>query len=192
MIRTNAVTVLLIAANVLYFAAEIMLGGSEDTQTLLDMGASFLPLIAAGEYYRLFTCMFLHSGITHLMNNMVALGALGSFLEPKIGSVRLLLVYLLGGIFGSVVSVGWDWLTSDYVVSVGASGCVFALFGCVFYLFLFRRESVRELSLVRMIFALGFLLAGSFEANVDAVAHIGGLVGGFLVSAVVKQKRILN
>lgn len=183
MIRANAVTVLLIAANVLCFVAEILHGGSENTQTLLDMGASFLPLIAGGEYYRLFTCMFLHFGITHLMNNMIALGALGSFLEPKVGNIRLLLVYLIGGVFGNVVSVGWDWLTGDYAVSVGASGGVFALFGCVFYLFLFQREKVRELSLVRMVLALGFLFAGSFEAGVDAVAHLGGLVGGFLVSA---------
>lgn len=188
MIRTNAVTVLLIAANVLCFVAEMLLGGSENTQTLLGMGASFLPLIADGEYYRLFTCMFLHFGITHLMNNMIALGALGSFLEPKVGHIRLLLVYLIGGVFGNVVSIGWDWMTGDYAVSVGASGGVFALFGCVFYLFLFQREKVQELSLVRMVLALGFLFAGSFEANVDAVAHVGGMIGGFLVSGVVCRK----
>ena len=173
MIRANAVTVILIIANVLCFAGEMLLGGSEDAQILLEMGASYFPLVADGEVYRLFTCMFLHFGITHLMNNMIALGALGSFLEPKAGHVRFLLTYLIGGI----------WLTREYTVSVGASGGVFALFGCLLFLFLFRRNTVRELSFVRMVLALICLFAGSFEANVDMMAHLGGFVGGFAVTA---------
>ena len=183
MIRANAVTVILIIANVLCFAGEMLLGGSEDAQILLEMGASYFPLVADGEVYRLFTCMFLHFGITHLMNNMIALGALGSFLEPKAGHVRFLLTYLIGGIFGNVLSTGWEWLTGEYTVSVGASGGVFALFGCLLFLFLFRRNTVRELSFVRMVLALICLFAGSFEANVDMMAHLGGFAGGFAVSS---------
>ena len=184
MIKAYAVTLFLIAANVACFVLELVRGGSEDGQMLLMLGAAYAPYIMEGELYRLLCSMFLHFGITHLGNNMIALWALGSYLEPKVGHIRLFVIYLLGGLAGNLASFAWELFTGDFAVSVGASGGVFALFGCVLSLFLFRREYVRELSLVRMLLALGFLVAGSFEADINVAAHIGGLAGGWLAGTV--------
>ena len=79
-------TTVLIVINVAVFLILSMLGDTEDAAFMLQHGAMYEPFITEGqEYYRIFTCMFLHFGITHLMNNMVMLGALGWNLELEIG-----------------------------------------------------------------------------------------------------------
>ena len=173
-------TILLVAANILCFLMETLQGGSEDSAVLLSMGASFSPLVLAGQVWRLFTCMFLHAGITHLMNNMLSLGAIGSFLEPRIGHLRFLILYLGGGIFGNVVSLGTDLLFQKQTLSVGASGGIFALFGALVCLALFKRHRIGRISPLQIGAAIFCLAAGTFgEANVDAAAHVGGFIGGF-------------
>ncbi len=199
-LRPVIITVLLIAINVICFMLEVVQGSVSDGQQLLEQGASFAPYIRQGEYYRLVTSIFMHFDITHLANNMIALWALGSYLEPRIGGLRIFLTFFLGGLAGNILSFAWDELTGDYAISVGASGGVFALFGCILFLFLFRRNTVSELSAFRVIMALGFLFAGNFESNVNVSAHLGGFTGGFLLQIFVpvsgktqeKQKQNLD
>ena len=179
--KNIAVTVILIAINVICFFLEVISGSVSNGQLLLEQGASFAPYIRYGEFYRLFTSMFMHFDISHLANNMIALWALGSFLEPRIGGIRFFLTYFLGGFIGNVLSFAWEEFTGDYAISVGASGGVFALFGCILFLFLFRRQMVSELSAFRMLMAMGFLFVGNFESNVNIAAHLGGFAGGFLL-----------
>ena len=91
-------TTVLIVINVAVFLILSMLGDTEDAAFMLQHGAMYEPFITEGqEYYRIFTCMFLHFGITHLMNNMVMLGALGWNLELEIGKLRFIIIYRTDG-----------------------------------------------------------------------------------------------
>ena len=99
-------TTVLIVINVAVFLILSMLGDTEDAAFMLQHGAMYEPFITEGqEYYRIFTCMFLHFGITHLMNNMVMLGALGWNLELEIGKLRFIIIYFLSGIGGNILSL---------------------------------------------------------------------------------------
>ena len=88
-------TKILIAVNIVYFLILSFGGMTEDGMYLLEHGAVYVPYVVEyKEYYRLFTSMFLHFDITHLMNNMVTLGVVGLNVEPILGKARLLIVYL--------------------------------------------------------------------------------------------------
>ena len=93
-LRKEPVTAGLILLNILVFLIVEFTGSSQNTMHMLDCGAAFTPMIIqGGEYYRLFTCMFLHFGIEHLLNNMLVLFVLGSRLEQVIGKIKFLLIY---------------------------------------------------------------------------------------------------
>ena len=89
-LRKEPVTAGLILLNILVFLIVEFTGSSQNTMHMLDCGAAFTPMIIqGGEYYRLFTCMFLHFGIEHLLNNMLVLFVLGSRLEQAIGKIKI-------------------------------------------------------------------------------------------------------
>ena len=96
-LKKQPVTVFLILINILVFLAVELTGGSEDTMHMLQCGAGYTPAIIQGEYYRIFTSMFLHFGPQHLGNNMLVLFVLGGRLERTVGKLKYLLIYLLGG-----------------------------------------------------------------------------------------------
>ena len=105
-IKKEPVTVLFILLNILIFVIVDFTGGSENTVHMIACGAAYPPLILEeGETYRLFTCMFLHFGIYHIANNMLVLFVLGQRLEPVLGKVKFILVYLLGGLGGNIFSL---------------------------------------------------------------------------------------
>ena len=92
---------------------------------MIKYGAMYPPLIFEdAQYYRLITCIFLHFGIDHLMNNMVMLGALGWNLEKEIGSFKFLLIYFVSGIGANLISLAMDFYTGNLAVSAGASGAI--------------------------------------------------------------------
>ena len=123
-------TVALIVINAAVFFILTLFGDTEDALFMLQHGAMYEPYIIDGhEYYRIFTCMFLHFGISHLLNNMVLLGALGWNLELEIGKIRFLIIYLGSGIAGNIVSLIYDISSVQPAVSVGASGAIFGLMG---------------------------------------------------------------
>ena len=133
-IRKEPATMALILINILVFIAVEFTGTSQDAWHVLEYGAAYTPyIIQNGEVYRLFTSMFLHFGIEHLVNNMLVLFVLGSRLERVIGKIRFLLIYLLGGIAGNVVSLLLELKTQEFSVSAGASGAVFAVMGAMIY-----------------------------------------------------------
>ena len=121
-LRKEPVTAGLILLNILVFLIVEFTGSSQNTMHMLDWGAAYTPMIIqGGEYYRLFTCMFLHFGIEHLLNNMLVLFVLGSRLEQAIGRIRFLLIYLLGGVLGNVIS-SIPEKTSTAIVGPSGSG----------------------------------------------------------------------
>ncbi|MBK8047001.1 MAG: rhomboid family intramembrane serine protease [Anaerolineales bacterium] len=95
-----------------------------DIRVLVELGAKYDPAIYQGEYWRLFTATLLHGGVLHLMFNLYALFSLGPLLESYLGPARFLAIYVLGGLFGSLLSYAF----TDSV-SVGASGAIFGIFG---------------------------------------------------------------
>lgn len=184
-------TVTLIVINVAVFFILTMFGDTEDAVFMLQHGAMYEPNIIEGhEYYRIFTCLFLHFGITHLLNNMVLLGALGWNLELEIGKVRFVIIYFASGIIGNIVSLFYDLTLEQPAVSAGASGAIFGLMGALLYVVIANRGRLGRLSgrgmLVMVILSLYF---GLTSTGVDNLAHIGGLVSGFLLAVLLYRRK---
>ena len=105
-IKKEPVTVFLMILNILLFLVVDFTGGTSDTMHMVNCGAAFAPVIIENhEIYRLFTSMFLHFGIEHLANNMLVLFVLGQRLEPVVGKIKFILIYLLGGLGGNILSL---------------------------------------------------------------------------------------
>ena len=190
-IKKEPVTVLLILLNTLIFLIVEFTGGSENGQHMLECGAAYAPLILEqGQWYRVFSSMFLHFGAPHLINNMVVLFVLGQRLEPAVGRLRFLLIYIAGGLGGNFISLFWDMRTGDYSVSAGASGAVFAVMGGMIYVIIRHRGRVADLTMKQMLIMAAFSLYFGFASEgVDNAAHAGGLLCGFLAAVIFYHPR---
>lgn len=184
-------TTVLIVINVAVFLILSILGNTEDVVFMLHHGAMYEPLVTEGqEYYRLFTCMFLHFGITHLMNNMVMLGALGWNLEVEIGKIRFIIIYFISGLGGNILSLIAGISAGEVVVSAGASGAVFGLMGALLYVVIANRGRLGRLSGRGMIFMVILsLYFGLTSSGVDNMAHIGGLICGFFLAVILYRPK---
>jgi len=168
---------LILINTIMFIILFIKSNGRFDAETLVDYGASFAPYIKNGEYYRLITSAFLHVGILHFLFNMYALYIIGSQLESFLGKIKFTIVYLFSAVTATLLSAAF----SDYV-SAGASGAIFGLIGALLYFgYHYRiylgsviRSQIIPLILVNLI--IGFTVSG-----IDNAAHIGGLIGGFLI-----------
>ena len=189
------VTLALLAINVGVFALGTLL--PVVGRQLFQYGASrSYEVLVQGEVQRLFTAMFLHAGMMHLFFNMYALYIIGRGVEGLCGHARFLLIYLLGGLTGSLLSVALGstdpWLSAP---SVGASGAVFAIFGAEM-VWLFRHRPLlgaaagRQLRSLLMLLgvnlAFGLLSSvGAAGIRIDNWAHLGGLAGGLALTWVI-------
>ena len=115
------VNLIIAAANIRVFLVLSFFGDTENAAFMAAHGASVTAYGEQGEYYRLFTCMFLHFGLEHLFYNMLVLIFLGDELEEAVGKVRYLVIYLGGGLIGNVVSVLIEIQKGESIVSAGAS-----------------------------------------------------------------------
>ena len=185
-IKKEPITVLFILLNILIFLIVDFTGGSENTAHMIEFGAAYPPLILEnGEIYRLFTCMFLHFGIEHLLNNMLVLFVLGSRLEQVIGKIKFLLIYLIGGVLGNVISLLIELRTQDFAVSAGASGAVFAVMGAMIYIVIRNKGWLGDLSMRQILVMAAFSLYFGFASTgVDNTAHVGGMVSGFFLAVI--------
>lgn len=183
-IKKIPVTAGMLLLNILIFLAVEFTGTSQNVMHMLDCGAAYTPLIIEnGEVYRIFVCMFLHFGMEHLTNNMLVLYVLGSRLERSIGKIKFLLIYLLGGIAGNMVSILLDLKTQDYAVSAGASGAVFAVMGAMIYIVIRNKGKLEDLSVRQILVMAAFSLYFGFASSgVDNAAHLGGLISGMVLA----------
>ncbi|MBL8861236.1 MAG: rhomboid family intramembrane serine protease [Planctomycetes bacterium] len=158
-----------------------------DGQQALALGANeYHAVRLEGQWWRLVTSTFLHGGILHLAVNMWALRVLGPFIEAYLGPPAFLALYLVSGVAASVVSIHWD----HDVVSLGASGSIFALLGAHLAFFVRHRSELpravfrAQVRNVLMLIGLNVLLGLSIP-HIDNAAHLGGLawgiLGGFLL-----------
>lgn len=180
---------LMVAANLAVFILLSVIGNTENVYFMLNHGACYAPAIAGGEYYRLFTGMFLHFGIQHLANNMLCLIFLGDYLETLVGPVKYLIIYLGGGLIGNVLSAIIGMAANDYAVSAGASGAVFAVVGALLYILIRNKGRLGNISgrgLVMM--AVLSVLQGFTAAGTNNMAHIGGLIGGFAAAVLLYRR----
>lgn len=176
------ITPILLDLNILIFILMILSGVSiisPDTESLLNWGANFRPMTLEGQWWRLFTSCFLHIGIIHLLMNMYALLYIGVLLEPILGRARFIAAYLLAGILASVASLWWHELT----VSAGASGAIFGMYGVFLALLTTNliEKSARKSLLSSIGVFVGYNLLFGLQGGIDNAAHIGGLIGGFII-----------
>jgi rhomboid protease GluP len=170
------------AINILVWLLMALAGGSEEPLVLIQFGANFSPLIAAGEYWRLFTANFLHVGLAHLLLNSYALYALGPEMEALFGSTRFVVIYLLSGLSGSIASFG---LHADASLSAGASTALFGIIGAMIAFFFRNRQRFGEHGRLRLnnyIVIAGLnLIIGLNVPSIDMLGHAGGFAGGLIL-----------
>ena len=185
-----ACTTALIVINIGVFLVLSVLGATEDSLFMLEHGAMYEPYVVEGhQYYRMFTSLFLHFGIEHLLNNMVLLGALGWNLELETGRIKFLIIYFISGLGGNMLSLWMNMSTDKMVVSAGASGAIFGLMGALLCVVLKNHGRVGRLTNRGLLFMVVLRLYFGFTSSgVDNAAHIGGLVCGFVMAAVLYRR----
>jgi membrane associated rhomboid family serine protease len=172
---------LLIDANILVYLAMVLSGAgvmSFDTQTLVEWGGNYGPLDHGWGLLRLFSCQFVHGGFGHIANNMYGLLFAGLVLSPVAKNTRLIFAYLATGLGGSLASVAMH----PDIVSVGASGAIFGLFGVALALGILgdsRLTLMRRLIFVNVAVYMGInLVLGWTTPGIDNSAHVGGALTG--------------
>ncbi|MBQ6324008.1 MAG: rhomboid family intramembrane serine protease [Bacilli bacterium] len=170
------ITYFLIAINIIFYVVPILFG---EYDNIINQYCVHGPSVRAGQYYRLLTGIFLHGGIMHLFFNCYSLSIIGSQIESFLGKFKFLVIYLFAGLMGSLFSITF----SGNVGSIGASGAIFGLMGALVYFGYYYRVylgNVVKSQIVPLIIlnlSLGFLMTG-----IDNYAHIGGLIGGVLIT----------
>ena len=185
------VTMALAVVNLAVFLVLEVLGSTEDVQFMFAHGALFgESVLADGEYYRLFTSMFLHYGAAHLMNNLLMLYVIGDRLEAVTGHVRLLIIYLLGGVFANVFTVWIYEVLGITAVSAGASGAIFALMGGMLGCMARARSGLVGIGWQRMLLLVGLSVYSGFSSpETNNAAHLSGLAFGFLLGLLLYSRR---
>lgn len=171
---------IILAINITVWLLMTLSGGSTAVRVLVRFGAKVPLFIAQGQYWRLFTAIFLHIGFLHLVLNSYALYSLGPQVESLFGQSRFLAIYLLSGLTGSVASYA---LSPS--LSAGASGAIFGLIGALaVYLThhrdIFGRRGQRGLTNILVVILYNLVLSFTVP-GIDALGHLGGLIGGLIV-----------
>ncbi|MUK87123.1 rhomboid family intramembrane serine protease [Ornithinibacillus sp. L9] len=181
----------LLAINIIMFLFLEINGESTSTDTLIKYGAKFNPAIIDGEWWRIVSSMFLHIGFLHLFMNMLAVYYLGTLVEKIYGSWRFLVIYFLAGVGGGITSFAFT-----VNVSAGASGALFGLFGALLYFgLMYKRIFFQTIGTGLLVIIAINLVFGFVVPQVDAGAHIGGLIAGFIGAAIVqlpKQRKTMK
>jgi len=194
-LKQYPVTSLLIAVNIVMFIVLTFNGSSTSTPTLLRFGAMYkldaasaasLGLPAAPALWRYVAAIFLHSGPYHLLFNMFNLLVFAPPLERAIGSFRYAFFYLLAGVCGNLASY---LLHSGIFFGVGASGAIYGVYAAYLYMSFFgaNRLDPSSRQTVITIVAIGVVYSIAVP-GIDIFAHLGGLVGGFLLMALLARR----
>lgn len=179
-------TIALIAINVIVFIIMEILGDTTSSAFMDNHGAmSWRHLFEDYQFYRLITCVFLHFGIEHLINNMLTLAVIGNEVERVIGHVKFIVIYLSSGIGASFISAVYNMNvnTNLYIISAGASGAIFGILGSLLVISLLYRSvraNIKPSSVI--IIAVLSILNGYMNYGIDNVAHVGGLLFGIIIT----------
>ena len=172
------VTWVLLGINVVLWIVLNISGASDDPNVLLRFGAMFGPLVAKGEYWRLFSAMFLHVGLMHLVFNGFSLIIFGRIVESIYGKFQFLILYILAGLFGSAFS----YMLNSIAIGIGASGAIFGVIGALVAFFFTQSRNSGKMSkanLYGILMLAGInLFYGLITPGIDNWAHIGGFIAG--------------
>lgn len=170
------ITYTLILINGLIYLLSIIFGNYNE---ILNKFCLYGPNIREfNEYYRIITSGFLHGNILHLLFNCYALYIIGSQIESLMGKTKFAIIYFFSLIMGSLASI-----TFNNYPSIGASGAIFGLMGSLLYFGYYYRIYLGNALKSQIIpLILINLLYGAFDSNIDNFAHIGGLIGGFIIT----------
>jgi rhomboid protease GluP len=186
------VTVAIVGINVLVFAAMVLSGVSPMSPTsaqLLRFGADFGPYTLGGQPWRILTSNYVHVGLFHILFNMWCLWDLGRLSERILGGWTYFLTYTACGIAGSLASL---WIHPG-VPGAGASGAIFGLAGALITaLYLgklpYPQQMMRGLLRSLLSFAGYNLFFGAVVPAIDNSAHIGGLIMGLAIGALLAKQ----
>ncbi len=173
--KKPVITYLLMVINIMIFLYEIINGSISSL-----FANNYIRVFTNHEYYRLLTSIFLHADIIHIACNMYALYVLGPIVERYYGKSKFLLIYFVSGLLGNLFSC---LFMSELTYSLGASGALFGLLGSIAYFTYYYRATLQGFLRSQIIptllvnLAIGFMIPG-----IDISAHIGGLIGGILIS----------
>lgn len=177
------VTSILIILNILIFLVMTFI---DKRNIILSMFCTYGPsIIVNGEFYRLVTAAFLHGSIFHLLFNCYSLYVIGSQIESFMGKTKYLIIYFFSAICGGLLSI----LLNKGVASIGASGAIFGLLGSILYFGYHYRVYLGTVIKSQIIPLIVLnLLIGFINSGIDNFAHIGGLIGGVLITSAVGVK----
>lgn len=187
----SLINTVIIILNVIIFVFVDLTHSSQNTEWMLKCGAMYWPyVLEKGEYYRLFTSMFLHFGTAHLFNNMLVLWFIGGTLEKLTGHIRYSFLYFLSGILAGLVSMGYNILSGQAPpVAAGASGAIFGIVGALLYVILVNHGKAEGLTKKQMlVFTALTLYNGFVSQGVDNAAHLGGFFSGFVLAVILYRK----
>lgn len=169
------ITYVLIALNVIVYVYTSYLSGNPwqiSEQVLEQYGGQVNSQVFNGQYWQLFTSMFVHVSIEHIVGNMLFLLIFGLRAEEMFDVKEYLAVYLLSGLAGNLLTL----LFGPFMVSAGASGAIFGMFGATI---IYMRRAFNQSIMAALIFAFLFLMI-NIGQGVNVLAHLGGLVVGLL------------
>lgn len=177
-IKQSRITLSLIIINSFCFITFNIILPIEYILTLVQINSNIIN----GEYWRLFTSMFLHADIMHILSNMIALILFGSVVENNYSKLEYLLIYFISGLIGNLFSL---LLLPLNTISLGASGAIFGLIGAAFILYTVEGEK----TLIFLgLFYLAYFIVSSFAPGINLWAHLFGLLGGICFGYIFSRK----
>lgn len=183
-------TYILIALNIIVYVYTSIIGGDFVTTSrdaIWQYGQNNAFVLYHGGYWQLFTAIFVHVNIIHLLGNMFFLLIFGLRAEEFFSIEEYLLIYFLSGLAGNLLTL----LFGPEMISAGASGAIFGMFGaCIIYV----KRAFGQSIMSALIYAF-FLLVVSSGPNVNNLAHLGGLAVGLLIGyalAVNRRMKLVN
>ena len=187
------VTYVIVGVNVLVWVWTLMQGASvvnAPADKLFYWGGNAASAIQQGEWWRLCSAMFLHSGLMHVLMNMIGLYTAGVVVERIYGSRLFLIIYFASGLLGNALALNYS---AQNAVSVGASGAVFGVAGALLVAVFQHRDKLPEMfsrqTMSGMgVFVLYSLINGFSHQGIDNAAHIGGLIGGCLAAVILPER----
>lgn len=182
--KISSVNTALIIINIILFLIPDFFGSLIREDVLLEKG-TVIPLLVTegGEYYRLFTSIFLHFDIRHLLNNMLVLFVLGEKLENCLGHVKYLLFYILCGIGANLISLQFYLKSGElFTMSAGASGAIFGVIGGLIWIVYRNRGRIGDMNSRQLVLMANLsLYLGFTSTGVNNAAHVGGLAIGIIL-----------
>ena len=184
------ITIMIAVVNILVFIYMDFTGNTLDAGYLYQHGAMDVPsVLEDGEWYRVLTGMFMHSGFEHLANNMVMLIASGYVIENVYGRWKYLISYFICGIVATAFSAGYEIYKDEYAIGVGASGAIMGIFGIYVVMTMKEWKNIGRNDTSKLFVLIALMVFGNMQEGVDWMAHLGGALCGMILGFLLYHPR---